>query len=113
FELTLDEWHACAAHGGCPSKFVWAGWIWERGRNPITDPWDNAKKYVAWIAKLTGKPYRLLSEAEWEYAARAGTQTAYSWGDEIGKGNASCAGCGGKGEGDYAGRLTFFADARN
>ena len=56
--------------------------------------WNDAKEYVAWLSKLTGKPYRLPSEAEWEYAARAGTQTAYSWGDEIGKGNANCWVCG-------------------
>jgi formylglycine-generating enzyme required for sulfatase activity len=56
--------------------------------------WNDAKEYVAWLSKLTGKPYRLLSEAEWEYAARAGTQTAYSWGDEIGKGNTNCWVCG-------------------
>ena len=66
-----------------------------RGRQPVINvTWDDAQRYVAWLSKMTGKPYRLLSEAEWEYAARAGTQTAYSWGDEIGKGNANCNGCG-------------------
>ena len=89
FELTGDEFNACAAHGGCPQQF------WGSGRKPATRvSWDDAKQYVAWIVKLTGKPYRLLTEAEWEYTARAGTTTAYFWGDEIGKGNANCAGCG-------------------
>jgi formylglycine-generating enzyme required for sulfatase activity len=66
-----------------------------RGTKPVINVnWDEAQQYVAWFSKITGKPYRLLSEAEWEYAARGGTATAYSWGDEIGKGNANCNGCG-------------------
>ena len=69
---------------------------WGRGRRPVIDvTWDDAQTYVAWLSKITGKPYRLLTEAEYEYAARAGTETAYPWGDEIGDGTmANCDGCG-------------------
>ena len=91
--MTFDEWDACVAYGGCEPGVSDSGY--GGGRKPVINvTWDDAQRYVAWLSRMTGKPYRLLSEAEWEYAARAGTQTAYSWGDKIGKGNANCNGCG-------------------
>ena len=65
-------------------------------RDPVVCvSWDDAQEYVLWLSKKTGKAYRLLSEAEWEYVARAGTTTRYTWGDEIGQNRAHCDGCGG------------------
>jgi formylglycine-generating enzyme required for sulfatase activity/cellulose biosynthesis protein BcsQ len=92
FDVTFDDWDACISVGACP-KAADSGY----GRNTrpvINVSWDDARTYVAWLSKMTGQPYRLLTEAEWEYAARAGTTTAYWWGDEIDKGNANCDGCG-------------------
>jgi formylglycine-generating enzyme required for sulfatase activity len=90
FEVTFDDWDACVAYGNCP-RAVDSGW--GRGRQPVINvTWDEAQRYVAWLSKMTGKPYRLLSEAEWEYAARAGTQTAYSWGNWD-ENKANCNGC--------------------
>jgi formylglycine-generating enzyme required for sulfatase activity len=72
FEVTFDEWEACAAGGGC-NGYKPGDQGWGRGRRPVINVnWDDAKTYVAWLVKVTGKPYRLLSEAEYEYAARAG-----------------------------------------
>src|SRR5947207_15970422 len=66
-----------------------------RGRQPVINvSWDDAtKEYLPWLSRKTGKTYRLLTEAEWEYAARAGSQAKYSWGDEIGKNRANCNDC--------------------
>ncbi len=93
FELTFADWDACAANGDCDPHVTDSSF--GRGRQPVINvTWDDAQHYVAWLSKMTGKTYRLLTEAEYEYAARAGTQTAYPWGDDIGRGNAACNGCG-------------------
>jgi formylglycine-generating enzyme required for sulfatase activity len=91
FDVTFSDWDACVSIGGCPQTSD-AGW--GRGTQPVIYvSWDDAQAYAAWLSRMTGKTYRLVTEAEWEYAARAGTQTAYFWGDEVGDDNANCAGC--------------------
>jgi len=93
FDVTFDEWDACFALGGCGYEPGDQGW--GRGRRPVVNvTWDDVQEYVKWLSKQTGKQYRLLSESEWEYAARAGSDTAYSWGNDIGQGNANCDSCG-------------------
>lgn len=68
---------------------------WGRGNRPVINvSWDDAVAYAQWASKETGKRVRLPTEAEWEYAARAGTTTAYWWGNNVGSGKANCDGCG-------------------
>jgi formylglycine-generating enzyme required for sulfatase activity len=94
FEVTFDEWDACAADGGC-NGYKPSDEGWGRGRRPVVYvSWDDANAYAAWLSKKTGKSYRLLSESEYEYAARAGRQTAYPWGNAIGTNKANCHACG-------------------
>jgi len=66
-----------------------------RGNRPVINvSWEDAQTYARWLSKQTGKQYRLPSEAEWEYAARGGRDSAYPWGKELGSNNANCDGCG-------------------
>lgn len=94
YDVTFDEWKACVNVGGCP-KVADSGY--DAGNTPITNiTWNDAETYVEWLAKMTGQPYRLPTEAEWEYMARAGTTTTYYWGSDLGTGNANCMVCGTK-----------------
>ena len=95
YVVTFDEWDACVSGGGCKGNPAPGDEGWGRGRRPVINVnWDDAREYVKWLSRKTRKKYRLLSEAEWEYAARAGTRTRYFWGDSLGRNNANCNGCG-------------------
>lgn len=83
FEITFAQWDACLAGDGCggrrPDDQGWGG-----GEQPVVGvTWNDAVAYVEWLSERTGRRYRLLSEAEWEYAARAGTQSAFSFGPTL------------------------------
>ncbi|WP_343668342.1 formylglycine-generating enzyme family protein [Paraburkholderia heleia] len=92
YAVTVAQWNACVAAGACPRLSS------ENNASPnapVRDvSWDDAQQYVKWLSKVSGKPYRLPTEAEWEYAARAGTETRYWWGNDMRKGTANCKDCG-------------------
>lgn len=108
FEVTFAEWDACVAAGGCRRRPYDAGW--GRGRQPVINvSWADAQHYAAWLSRRTGKHYRLLTEAEWEYAARAGSHVRYWWGNDTGHGDANCYDCGSRWDGRQAAPVGRFA----
>ena len=106
-EVTFAEWDACVRDGGCggyrPDDEGWG-----RGRRPVINvSWENAQRYVRWLSRETGQEYRLLSESEWEYAARAGTATPFHYGRTISTSQANYDGnytYGAGSEGEYRAR---------
>ena len=98
YEVTFDEWEACVNDRGC-GGYRPDDRNWGRGNRPVLNvSWNDAKAYVEWLSRKTGKEYRLLSDAEWEYVARAGTGTGtvYWWGNDRDPNRANCGGCGGR-----------------
>lgn len=83
YEVTFDEWDACVSAGGC-GGYRPEDEGWGRGRRPVINvTWTDAQRYVQWLTRRTGHEYNLLSEAAWEYAARAGTTTPFWTGETI------------------------------
>ena len=93
YEVTLREWDQCLKAGACSHRPKKAG---PSENSPVRDvSWSDTQEYVQWLSKITGQKYRLPTEAEWEYAARAGTRTRFWWGDDVRHSQANCEGCGG------------------
>jgi formylglycine-generating enzyme required for sulfatase activity len=112
YKLTFADWDACVTAGGC-NDYKPNDTGWGRGQQPVINvSWDDAQQYVAWLSEVTGKTYRLLSESEYEYTTRAGTTTAYPWGDDIGKNNANCNGCGSQWDAKQTAPVGSFAPNR-
>ncbi len=81
FEITLEEWDLCSSLGDCDPR-IGTG-VSDRGKQPVINiSWYDAKHYTEWLSKITQRRYRLLSEAEWEYSARAGEQGLYAFGND-------------------------------
>jgi formylglycine-generating enzyme required for sulfatase activity len=88
FPITNRQWRQCVAVKAC--EYVPDG----NDDAPVANvSWNDAQQFVEWISKVTQRAYRLPSEAEWEYAARGGTQTKYWWGDQFKSDMANCKGC--------------------
>jgi formylglycine-generating enzyme required for sulfatase activity len=95
FEVSFKDWEDCLKDGVCDDGKMTVSWRKEENQPLNSASWVDAQNYVKWLSRKTGKQYRLLTEAEWEYVARAGTTTQYWWGNSTQpNGIANCDGCG-------------------
>jgi formylglycine-generating enzyme required for sulfatase activity len=106
YEVTFDEYDLFA-------RVTWSPKLddrgWGRGKRPVINvSWEDAVAYAKWLSEVTGRHYRLPTEAEWEYAARAETTTRYWWGDELGRNRANCTDCGSKWNGNQTAPVGSF-----
>ncbi len=107
YVVTVAQWNACRDAGACPRLPSDSNTV---ANAPARDlSWDDAQLYVKWLSKVSGKSYRLPTEAEWEFAARGGTATRYWWGNEMRPGNANCKDCGSPWHADAPDNVGSFA----
>ena len=106
YEVRFDHWDACVEDGGCRYRPDHEN---RRGHNPVINvSWNDTESFIRWLNNKTGGNYRLPTEAEWEYAARADTTTAHSWGNDIGSNRANCNKCGSRWDDDRAASVGSF-----
>ena len=113
YEVLFEEYDRFVAATGRespPDGLPWEDVGWGRGGRPVINvSWEDATAYAEWLSAETGQRYRLPSEAEWEYGARAGTTTAYSWGNAIGENRGNCDGCGSRWDNNQTAPAGSFA----
>ena len=110
FEVTCDDFGRFArATGRAEEASCGAG----PSVPAVNVSWDDAVAYAEWLSSETRRPYRLPSEAQWEYAARAGTTTSYSWGNSVGVERANCKGCRSRANTDQSGTVTAGSFSAN
>ncbi|MBN3817066.1 formylglycine-generating enzyme family protein, partial [Paraburkholderia sp. Se-20369] len=105
--VSVAQWNACRDAGACPRLPGDSNTIPNAPARDLS--WDDAQLYVKWLSKVSGKSYRLPTEAEWEFAARGGTSTRYWWGNEMRTGNANCKDCGQPWRADAPANVGSFA----